>query len=416
MGCVAFKGRKIVSSFLTDFRVICARFASLDAGAALYYVAFTVWMAASLLYSSGYAGAMGETAYKAIRYLTYFLLLGSELLRGRYDWRTACFLTGAWMVLVGIVNAWQPIWVDYVLFVFCARGIGFKRLARISLVVMSLVVAFIVISSLVGLIPNYTSADENNRIRCFMGFRYALYLPQYLFTITGLALYLDGTQINLRHLAILLCANVAAFLLTDLRLSFWLAMALMGAYVVLCLVVGRLAEPKGMALAVAKLLPYSVCFFAVVGIGLTLAYTPSIRWMEAANSVLGNRLSLGQAAFDLYPPTLFGQRIDFVGNGLDLSGAQSQTTNTFYVDCLYLKLLLQIGVVPSIILLGAATCLMRRMVRERQWVLLLVFTFIAAHCVVDDLSLNLNYNTFLLALSSLALPLGMSPRTDESLR
>lgn len=405
-----------VATPLVAFRGACARFSCLDAGTALYYIAFGVWMVASILYSSGYAGAMGEVAYKVIRYLTYLLLLSSEILRGRYGRQTACFLLGAWAVLVGIVNAWQPIWVDFLLLVFCARGIEFEKMARISLAAMSLAVAFVVVSALVGLIPNYTSGDESGRIRCFMGFRYALYLPQYLFTITGLTLYLDGTRINLRHLVILLCANVAAYLLTDSRLSFWLAMALMGVYVMSCLMVGQFAALRGIARTLAKLLPYSVCVFAVIGIGLTLAYNPSVRWMEAANSVLGNRLSLGQTAFDLYPPTLFGQRIDFVGNGLDLSGAQSQTTNTFYVDCLYLKLLLQIGVVPSTLLLGATTCLMKRMVRGRQWVLLLVMFFIAAHCVVDDLSLNLHFNVFLLTLSSLALPLHVATRTNESMR
>lgn len=416
MGKMTSMTERTSLSPLAHFRAACARFASLGAGTAIYYVAFVVWMSASILYSSGYAGTMGETAYKAIRYLTYLLLLSSEALRGRYGRQTSWFLLGAWLVLVGIVNAWQPVWVDFVLFVFCARSIQFQKMARISLVVMVLLVAFVVVSGLVGVIPNYTSGDGGDRVRCFMGFRYALYLPQYLFTITGLTLYLDGSRIHPGRIAALLAVNVAAYYLTDSRLSFWLAIALLGVYVIACVIVDRFPASRGAVCLVARLLPYSVVVFAAIGIGFTLAYNSSVHWMEAVNSVLGNRLSLGQAAFDLYPPTLFGQRIDFVGNGLDLSGAQSQTTNTFYVDCLYLKLLLQLGIVPSAVLLGATTCLMRRMVRGSQWVLLLVLFFVAAHCVVDDLSLNLYFNVFLLALGSLALPRGAVAANDESLR
>ncbi len=118
--------------------------------------------------------------------------------------------------------------------------------------------------------------------------------------------------------------------------------------------------------------------------------------MAKLNSVLEGRLYLGKASLTEYGVSILGQEIEMIGNGLDELGQLTEGTYN-YVDCFFIQILQCYGVVFTVLWLGIVTYSMYRAYRLRDYGLLVCMTMIAAHCIIDDLSLKLYYNTFWLA-------------------
>ena len=110
---------------------------------------------------------------------------------------------------------------------------------------------------------------------------------------------------------------------------------------------------------------------------------------------------MGNSVFQEYGLSLLGQPLDLNGSSLDPSGQIVPTAVYRYVDCMYVKVLVQMGLLFTIVYFGALGELVRRLERSERKTLVLIFVLIALHCLLDDLMLYLLYNPFVLLLSEL---------------
>jgi hypothetical protein len=93
----------------------------------------------------------------------------------------------------------------------------------------------------------------------------------------------------------------------------------------------------------------------------------------------------------------FGERIEWLGNGLDAFG--NSTTGVYtYVDCLYIKILQRYGIIFTVVLAALMCWSMYKLYKRREYHILLISATVAVHCVLDDLSFALHYNTFWIAM------------------
>ena len=74
------------------------------------------------------------------------------------------------------------------LFSFGARKINFKRICRVTALITSILLIFVILSSFLGVIPNYL-LFFNDRSRHYLGFRYALNAPAFWFN--NIIMYTD---------------------------------------------------------------------------------------------------------------------------------------------------------------------------------------------------------------------------------
>lgn len=118
------------------------------------------------------------------------------------------------------------------------------------------------------------------------------------------------------------------------------------------------------------------------------------------NTFLNGRLGLGQRALAQYGTTLFGQNIDFIGNGLGVDGKLNVSGAYNYVDCLYVRLPILYGWVFTVLFMTGMTFLSLWAARKRDYALLLVLIAIAFHGVIDDLTIRLQFCTFLFLLGT----------------
>lgn len=98
---------------------------------------------------------------------------------------------------------------------------------------------------------------------------------------------------------------------------------------------------------------------------------------------------------------MFGNKnLVFVGNGLDMYGGKS-TGMYNYVDCLYIQVVQKYGLILFIIVLFAITYALYRSYLAGDVYYLIIMTFIAGHCIIDDLPLYFYNNTFWLGIGPL---------------
>ena len=102
---------------------------------------------------------------------------------------------------------------------------------------------------------------------------------------------------------------------------------------------------------------------------------------------------MGYLSLSKYGFGIFGKMIPWIGNGLDSSGKTISGTY-LWVDCLYIKILQNYGIIFLMILITILTIVMYKICKAEDFYLLVILTVIALHCITDDLSLYMWYNTF----------------------
>ncbi len=365
-------------------------------GDSLYFVSLGLFLVTSILIASFFYRYFEGKPCMWLQIICMLLLVGYEYRNGflrAQQWGAGLVLVILTLISLrtaqGSITRMVPMMFPYI---YCARRIPFPKIVRFTLKCCIITVAIVVLSSYLGLIDNVVML-KSGRVREFLGFRYALYLPGILLNMTLLWIYLKKDKINLLGAAVWGLLNWGVYYLTDSRSSFVIAEVM--------LVVALLM--KWMPKLVEKLRPLwalTIPAFAVGGAAsvlMTEFYDGTVSWMRKLNSALSGRLNLGQRSLEKYGVTMFGEDIEWVGNGLDSAGNSMEAAYD-YVDCLYLKILQRYGVVFWVLLLLLLTWAMYRLWKRREYHVLFISTLVALHCVLDDLSFALHYNTFWIAM------------------
>lgn len=288
--------------------------------------------------------------------------------------------------------------VNIMIFIIAGRNIEFETIAKKTIITTSIMLAIIILSALSGLIENYSSVRIAQKVRYYLGFRYALFAPGFFTNIAMLVVYLKKERIKIKQLLLILLIAFGFYKSTDSRLSFYLT-------IIICLVafVFKIAPDflkKKRWLCVTMCL--SFILFAGVSFYITLTYNSSVNWQRSLNRILAGRLQYGQLALGEYGISMFGQQIKWLGNGLDIYGRRA-VGNYMYVDCLYIQILLNYGIVFFLLFITFFTITSFITLRNKNYWLLTMLFFLALHCVIDDNGLNLAYCTFWFAISDLLL-------------
>lgn len=283
------------------------------------------------------------------------------------------------------------------LFVFSARDISFEKIARVSVLISAFALLFIVLSAYSGIIQNYVLVSSN-RVRTYMGFRYALHASAIFFNIIVLEVYLKKNKITIIELVLLAAINLDIYIITDARLSSYLGFA----FLIVTLIMKYYPQimEKRKVLCFLGIFVFVICY--LISLYVVINYDNSVNWQNALNKFLGQRLYYGHKSLEQYGTSLFGKKITWIGYGLDEYGRSSVGTFTnayFYVDCLYIILLQRYGIIFTTLLLEILTYTMYLIYRQKNYYLFIILAFMAFHCMIDDLLLYLYFNTFWFAIA-----------------
>lgn len=361
----------------------------------LYFASYGLFLITSLLSTSFYYRVFIGYPYSWIQVVCLALLIFREYRMGSagQNWMALTVLTVMAILslqfTIGNLTRLVPLMFFYI---YGARNIHFTRIARFSLWVSTVVVSLVVFSGYLGIIDNVVVA-KGTRVREYLGFRYALYLPGILLNMTALWIYLRQEKLPVCGAILWTAANTFAYLRTDSRISFVLAEGLLVAALIMRFVP---YIRNGLRWLWGSLTAsYALC--AGLSYVFTGIYDGTVPWMRRLNSALESRLSLGKRSLEDHGFGFLGRHISWIGNGLDAFGNSVEGSYT-YVDCFYVKILQRYGVLFTAGLLSLLTWSMIQLWKRKEHVLLLICASVAVHCVLDDLSFALHYNTFWIAM------------------
>ncbi len=378
-----------------DNETLSQRIWRIIGGDRLFFWSYVPFLICSLLSTSFYYRYFDGLVFMWVQIICAVMLGAYELRNGGFgkqNWIAfgimafMCLIT--WRVAEG--NLHRLVTLMF-LYIYCARRIPFAKIAKITLDVSIAIFALIVISGELGIIEKMI-VYRGGRVREFMGFRYILYPAGILLNMTALWIYLKKDTVTIPGAIGWLAANFLVYLKTNSRVSFVLAgVLLVGTLLIRYCPKGvKKAKPLWLVMAASFLLCTAFSVLAIVSY-------KTIPWMEWIDHALGGRVSLARLSLRENGLTWFGQSIEWVGNGLDVNGETLEGTYN-YVDCLYIKIPQRYGVVFAVLLLVLVCWAMWRLYQRREYHILMISAVVAAHCVLDDLSFALHYNTFWIAL------------------
>lgn len=357
----------------------------------IFFSAYFIYLVVTLLRTSFYCKYFEGNIYTAIKVLCIFLLIVNEIVKSKLTLKllSGLFVCFSIYMIVAYNTSFFSDVVMLLAFVYCGHNLSFEKIAKLTIYVSSIILVFVVLSSYAGIINNYIEIVQTRR-REYLGFRYSLYPAAIIFNITALILYLNRRKIKLWHVLLLGASNFFIFYKTNSRLSFYMAV------VMIVMIPFFQRFPK--ILQNSKMLHIGMGMSFIIAAAssyvLTVKYNSSIEWMNTLNNIFNNRLKYGNRSLVMYGVSLLGKHnMEWVGNGLDSAGNKS-TQTYLWVDNFYISILQRFGILVSIIIILLLTFTLFKCWKNQNYYLMFMLTLMAGHCMVDDLFLYLNYNTF----------------------
>lgn len=358
----------------------------------LFFISYGLCLITSILYLSLYYQYFIGLPHRIISVVFILLAVLQELINHKFSIKSFVGLgiCGLLFLLLQRVasSMGQSVTACICLYVYCARNISFRKIAKFTLWVSGVTMALVILSGYAGIIPNHIY-QSGSRIREFLGFRYTLYPATILFNITCLYIYIRKQRITLLECGALLLINLWMYMKTDARTVFAMSVLLLLVAVLLKYAPEIMEKCK----AIAWLMIFSFVICAVFSLSMTLAFDDSVPWMHTADRFLSGRLSLAQNSLNEYGVTAFGEELSWTGNGLDGYGQESTEAYT-WVDCFYVQFLQRYGAVLFLAFLFITVIAMHEFYKAKAYHLMIIMACIALRCVIDDLSQYFYLNTF----------------------
>ncbi|UNC21723.1 hypothetical protein [Latilactobacillus sakei] len=280
--------------------------------------------------------------------------------------------------------------------IFCigANNIDFDKIIKVYVIEMIFLLIVIGLLSKYGFIMNYTYFRDGH-LRNSFGTNYPTDFAAHVFYVVLGIIYLLREKFNIILAIMLFLLSAWVLFTTNSRLDGYLTMIL-----VVILYLYYLYTKKH-----SLKLPVITCASVIIGFMvinlITYHYNAADSYNVMLNKLMSGRLYLGNLAFNRYPLSLFGVKIQQIGfggfNGYMLSAAANRS-NYFFIDSSFVNMLLSYGILFSTVILYKITTKLYYLIKHNEYIIPLLFVFITISSVIDQHLLELVYDPFILIL------------------
>lgn len=227
-----------------------------------------------------------------------------------------------------------------VIAIFSSHNIDFKNIVKFSMMECSVLLAFVVVSALVGIIPNLAIQSQGAMGQQYcLGFSYFTVVPSMVLYIIIMRMY---TKENISNLELLFYQIVVAvvYLLTEVILNLILCEGLLLLYILvfkLKLISFDTKAKRNLYMMIAISIPTLI-------IAMCLAYNLNIPIIKTINLLTNNRIVYSNYGLRKYGLSLFGNEIAF--------NADTTKGLYFFLDIGYIYYLLVFGLVGFVVFVG----------------------------------------------------------------
>lgn len=364
----------------------------------VFYFSLAMWLGWKILNFSMLAIPDGSLVNTCLHAILLLGLVASRIGFIRVDSDLVLFLLGLIIGLGAKVSTSSFLFIDLAILLYAGARFPFKRIAIIYCAVIGILVSAVVLSSLVGIVPNW-EFSRGNQVRYGLGFLYSTFVSHYLFYFVLMYLYVRRDSIAPWEYGLILLVNIFVYWMTNSRNSFLLVCAAVAIAVGVRLIRGRASIPSWLLRASGQ---WSFLILVVLSLFSVVAFDPTNSTWSTLNRMLSNRLAQQQASMERYDITLFGNDIELNGNALTMTAEGPKDAAEIqpdgdgnYVDNSFLLTLLVRGVFAWVAIITAFTLAGREAVLSKDVLLCFILLLIAIHSTVDDLLLEVSRNGFL---------------------
>ncbi len=361
----------------------------------IYFFALFVFLISTILSNTIWAYSLGDSFQiflKLMRYFSYILCV-YKIVSENY------FFSDLWKIAIVMVFALIAGYftTGTLLFTYSFIFISSYKIDKLTLIKCTVCIQFclwliIVLSSQIGLNIDYIF-DAGARDRHGLGFTWTTTPAIMFFFIFLEYVFIRKKRTSNIEYIIILILSYVLYQFTDTRLTFFLTVTATICFWLLNNVsVIELIMKKMRFLWI--MMPLLIAVFSYF---IHRNYETGNWVWEKFNNLLSGRLKLGSSAINKYGITLLGQKVEWIGQGY-----QAREGIYNYVDCSYLQILIQDGVIFLGICLIMYSFILLRSIQEEDYHLCGCILVILVFSITEPFLLNLMFNPFpLLAVSYL---------------
>ncbi len=283
----------------------------------------------------------------------------------------------------------KTVLIFYALFIINADLTDFKKIAKCSIASTMTATLMVIFLSKVGVLPDYIFLRGLEKAHC-LGFVYYSHYPYILLFNMLSYMYLKQDKLTVIHLAVMLGINYYLYRLSTLRLTYYLTILIMIAYILIVKMKVVSLNNKWIKRLVLLLYP------AMFGVAMytSLHYTPGKRKWRLLNDLLSSRLELQSEAFSRYHIKLFGQYVET----RSLINGIIARYNYFYIDSGFIYSVLAYGLIFTVVLIIIYSFLIHRCCQKNDAVAVIWLGALSAFTVINNVWINIPYNCIMMML------------------
>lgn len=361
----------------------------------LFFIAYGLFLIATLSTTTFYFQYIKGLIYNMLLISSILLLFLREFFNHKIKKKVVlgifvCFLLVLLLIIADVSN--RNVLILTVFFVYFARNVSFDKIARFSAVTSLGVLVFIILSALIGIIPNYTTFS-GGRERTYIGFLYALFPSTIMFNVTAIQIYLKKTCIKWSELLVLLIINFYIFDQTSSRLTFALSFLLI-LIIAFMKIFPHVFENKKI---LRDILSFGFLAWGMFSLIIIILYNNGDSLLRIIDLFLDHRIEIANDAWNRYGLSVLGNHFSMIGNGLDMYG--NNTSRMYlaysYIDNWYAQILLRNGLLFLAIIMILLLIVSRKAVNiDKTGVLNVILFLLAFQCVIQDSIMCIYFNTF----------------------
>lgn len=356
----------------------------------VFFVASNIIELSILFFEDYNRTSTGTIFIKLLRYLAYLMFLLKILYFDKYkDFDFLKIFLVIAILLINFVKIGNQTLIFYLFVVIATKDVNPNRIISAFVNTVVVLVFSIVLLSQLGLIQDIVG-DKLHRARHYLGFSWTTTAPiLFLFAVWGIIYLRKGYLSIFASLAILLVSTFF-YVMTNTRFSYLISIVTVVLFLVLkyfSFWIRFVKKIKGLFILFPE-----IC--ALISLVLCYLYNENNKWWYLVNKILSGRLYLGKRAINTYGIHAFGNKIVWVG--FELDGSIKGEYN--YVDCSYLNILMQYGIVILLLILVGYSVLIYFSIQNKKiyltWLLVLMLLF----SIFEPRLLNFSFNPFFLIL------------------
>jgi hypothetical protein len=370
-------------------------------GSTLYEIAFIYYFTLGFLQTSTFTEYFPNNTFHYLSFVSLGLILFKLFFLDEQKIKTFIFNLA---ILFLLVITWRTSQNFDLLpmgfFIIGARNVNFSKLIKLYFVVGTVILAFIMFSSSLGLIKDLIYyRGTTSIVRESFGIVYPTdFAAHVLFIVLAFVYtYFDSLSYKSYFLFVLIAFFLIKF--CDARLN---ALAIL--LIIPVVWIGRRAKRgKIVSKCVASFYWMVPIVTAYVTILFVIFFNDKNKFMHEANLLTSGRLVLGNKAYEGYGFSLFGKQVIEHGWG-GLHGFSMLKNNPekyFYIDSSYLRIIIMYGIIIFTLIMITMTVISWRSVHYGQFVLASIMVIVSLSAIVEQRLIDMSYDPFLISLFSL---------------